>query len=212
LAKPICQPHFFFIAIQIRCANASIQLRQRALSERLVEKLDNVLDVLVYETDNEKTGLQIRRLLAPGGNLERLREDCAAIRNWSGKNHLPLLWKPFMSHRAVLFRIARTLNFEPATASRTLTRALDAVLDNENRRTDWIADEVDLSFASDRWRKLVKHDRPLVGENQTLSRITLAIFSAGNLPDWLMHQYKLFRNSRMDCYGLIELLFRHIGT
>ncbi len=138
---------------------ASIQLRQRALSERLVEKLDNVLDVLVHETDDQRTGLHIRRLLAPGGNLERLREDCAAIRNWSGKNHLPLLWKPFISHRAVLFRIARTLKFEPAATSRTLMRALETVLDHENRRTDWIADEVELTFASERWRKLIKRDR-----------------------------------------------------
>lgn len=137
---------------------ANIQMRQRALSERLVQKLDDVLDVLVNETDDQKTGLAIRKLLAPGGNLDRLREECAAIREWSGKNHLPLLWKPFMSHRAVIFRIARTLKFQPATTSRTLLRALETVLDNEERRTDWIGDEVDLSFATDRWHKLVKRD------------------------------------------------------
>lgn len=155
---------------------ASIQLRQRALSERLVEKLDSVLEVLIGETDDQKTGLAIRKILAPGGDLNRLREDCAAIRNWSGKNHLPLLWKPFTSHRAVIFRIARTLNFQPGTESRALIKALETVLNNEDRRPDWIADEVDLSFASPRWHKLVRRD-PSEGAPTNRRYLELCVFS-----------------------------------
>ncbi|MBX9848525.1 MAG: hypothetical protein K2X64_04475, partial [Rhodocyclaceae bacterium] len=80
-----------------------------------MEKLDGVLDILVDDLGDQETGLEIRKLLAPGGNLERLKEECAAIRVWSGKNHLPLLWKPFTSHRAIIFRIARVLEFKTAT-------------------------------------------------------------------------------------------------
>lgn len=155
---------------------ASIQLKQRALSERLVAKLDGVLDILVEDLDDQKTGLEIRKLLAPGGDLERLREECAAIRVWSGKNHLPLLWKPFTSHRAVIFRIARVLEFKAATQNRALTDALNIVLENESRRTDWMEDEVDMSFASDRWQKLVKrpHDE---GEPTNRRYLELVVFS-----------------------------------
>lgn len=81
-----------------------------------------------------------------------------------------------MSHRAVLFRIARTLNFEPATSSRTLTRALETVLDNEHRRTDWIAAEADLTFASERWRKLIKRERS-EGDPTNRRFLELCVFS-----------------------------------
>lgn len=154
----------------------SIQLRQRALSERLVAKLDDVLDILVGDLGDQKTGLEIRKVLAPGGNLERLREDCAAIRNWSGKNHLPLLWKPFVSHRSILFRMARALTFVPAAQNQRLLDALKIVLDNETKRNDWIADEVDLSFASDRWHKLVRRDHA-DGEPTNRRYLELCVFS-----------------------------------
>ncbi|HEY0846796.1 MAG TPA: Tn3 family transposase, partial [Noviherbaspirillum sp.] len=155
---------------------ANIQLRQRALSERLVAKLDNVLDILVDDLGDQKTGLEIRKLLAPGGNLDRLREDCAAIRNWSGKNHLPLLWKPFTSHRAILFRIARALTFVPAAQNQRLLDALNVVLDNEARRTDWVPDEVDLSFASDRWYTLVRRSHA-DGDPTNRRYLELCVFS-----------------------------------
>lgn len=155
---------------------ASIQLRQRALSERLVQKLDGVLDILVDDLGNEKTGLEIRKLLAPGGDLERLKQECELIRVWSGKNHLPLLWKPFSSHRAVIFRIAQALHFTSATQNRALLDALHIVLENETRRTDWMEDVVDLSFATDRWHKLVKRPHE---EGQPTNRryLELAVFS-----------------------------------
>ncbi|WP_211454325.1 Tn3 family transposase [Collimonas antrihumi] len=155
---------------------ASIQLRQRALSERLVEKLDSVLDILVDDLGDQRTGLEIRKLLAPGGNLERLREECEAIRVWSGKNHLPLLWKPFTSHRAIIFRIARVLVFESVTQNRALLDALNVVLENETRRTDWVEDVVDLSFATDRWHKLVKRPHE-DGEPTNRRYLELSVFS-----------------------------------
>ncbi|MDF4961967.1 Tn3 family transposase, partial [Vibrio parahaemolyticus] len=89
-----------------------IQKRQRELSEHLVATLDDVLEILGENLDDATTGARVRELLAPHGDLNRLREDCAAIRVWSGSNHLPLVWKPFSSHRAVMFRMAQALRFE----------------------------------------------------------------------------------------------------
>lgn len=54
-----------------------------------------------------------------------------------------------------MFRMAKGLRFVAATEDRRLLKALDLVLQNEHRKTEWIADEVDLSFASERWRKPV---------------------------------------------------------
>lgn len=129
--------------------------QQREMSEQLVATLGDVLEILGENLDDAATGKRVRDLLAPKGDLSRLREDCAAIRVWSGSNHLPLVWKPFSSHRAAMFRMAQALNFEPATPDRRLLAALDVVVANEGRKSEWIADIVDLSFASERWRKLI---------------------------------------------------------
>jgi len=133
----------------------TIQSRQRELSEELVGTLQQVMEILAEGLDDATTGQRVRNLLTPHGTLDKLRTDCEAIRVWSGGNHLPLIWKPFSSWRAAMFRMANTLNFEAATSDRSLLDALQVVLDNENRKSEWLLDEVDLSFASERWRKLV---------------------------------------------------------
>ncbi|WP_163420365.1 hypothetical protein, partial [Escherichia coli] len=39
---------------------------------------------------------------------------------------------------------------------KSLLNALVIVLANESRKAEWIEDEVDLSFASERWHKLIR--------------------------------------------------------
>jgi hypothetical protein len=86
-----------------------IQVRQRELSEHLVATLDDVLEILAEKLDDASTGKKVREVLAPRGDLETLRDDCEAIRVWSGGNHLTLTWKPFSVNRAALFRMAKAL-------------------------------------------------------------------------------------------------------
>lgn len=133
-----------------------IQKRQRELSEKLVATLDDVREILEQKLDDATTGVRVRELLAPRGDLNKLREDCAAIRIWSGSNHLPLIWKPFSSHRSVMFRMAQALNFTAPGADDHLLDALLIVLSNEHRKAEWIEDDPKLAFASERWRKLVR--------------------------------------------------------
>jgi TnpA family transposase len=133
-----------------------IQARQRELSEELVAKLEEVLELLSQDLDDAETGKRIRELLAPHGSLDQLRADCEAIRVWSGNNYLPLMRKPFNSWRAPLFRMARALRFDSTSQDRHLIDALDVVLANEQRKAEWIVDEVNLSFTTDRWRNLVR--------------------------------------------------------
>lgn len=142
-----------------KCAREQLQViqaRQRELSEELVATLEQVLEILAEGLDDAQTGQRVRDLLAPHGDLDKLRSDCEAIRVWSGGNHLPLLWKPFSSWRAAMFKMAHALEFEAATQDQSLLKALQVVLDNEHRKAEWIEDDVDLSFASERWRKLVR--------------------------------------------------------
>jgi hypothetical protein len=132
-----------------------IQLHQRVMAEQLVARLDDVLAILLEESEDLPAGRRIRALLTPEGDLAKLREDCAIIQQAGGSNHLPLLWRFFTSHRMVLMRLARTLEFVSATQNQSLTYALEFVLANESRRVEWISADIDLQFCSERWRKLI---------------------------------------------------------
>lgn len=132
-----------------------IQMHQRTMAEQLVARLDDVLAILVDEPDDLPAGRRIRALLTPDGDPAKLREDCAVIQQAGGSNHLPLLWRFFTSHRQVLLRLARTLDFVSATQNQSLMQALRVVLANESRRVEWLSAEVNLQFCSERWRKLI---------------------------------------------------------
>lgn len=56
----------------------------------------------------------------------------------------------------MLFRLSHLLQLEPTTQDRSLIEALLLVQDNENLHREWVDEHVDLSFASDRWMKVVR--------------------------------------------------------
>ncbi|EPO7926749.1 Tn3-like element ISPa42 family transposase, partial [Pseudomonas aeruginosa] len=133
-----------------------IQARQRQKLEQLAATLDGVVQILVQEPDDQEAGSLIREYLSPDGNLERLRETCAEVQATGGNNYLPLIWKHFRSHRSLLFRLSHLLQLEPTTQDRSLVQALQLIQDSENLHRVWIDEHVDLSFASERWVKVVR--------------------------------------------------------
>ncbi|MDU9399391.1 MULTISPECIES: Tn3-like element ISPa42 family transposase [Pseudomonadaceae] len=133
-----------------------IQARQRQKLEQLAATLDGVVQILVQEPDDQEAGSLIREYLSPDGNLERLRETCAEVQATGGNNYLPLIWKHFRSHRSLLFRLSHLLQLEPTTQDRSLVQALQLIQDSENLHREWIDEHVDLSFASERWVKVVR--------------------------------------------------------
>lgn len=133
-----------------------IQARQRQKLEQLAATLDGVVQILVQEPDDQEAGSLIREFLSPDGNLDRLRETCAEVQATGGNNYLPLIWKHFKSHRSLLFRLSHLLQLEPTTQDRSLIQALQLIQDSENLNREWIDEHVDLSFASERWVKVVR--------------------------------------------------------
>lgn len=133
-----------------------IQLRQRNKLELLVATLDGVIQILSQEPSDQEAGSLIREYLSPEGNLDQLREACAEVQATGGSNYLPLLWKHFKSHRSLLFRLSHLLQLEPTTQDRSLVQTLQLVQDHEQLHREWIDEHVDLSFASDRWLKVVR--------------------------------------------------------
>jgi hypothetical protein len=72
-----------------------------------------------------------------------------------GNNYLPLLWRFYKSHRSSFFRVFNSLKIEATSSDDKLVKAVEVLLSNSHRRGEWIAQEIDLSFASQQWQKLV---------------------------------------------------------
>lgn len=160
-----------------------IQSKQRGQTERLIGTLDQVLAILERESDNAAAGSEIREYLAPGGGINQLRLSCAQVQATSGNNYLPLVWKHFKSHRAVLFRLVDLLDITSTSQDTALINTLDVVKTYQDKhRIEWIDEEVDLSFVSERWRKLLLQTLANgVGVNRRILEICVFSYLADEL-------------------------------
>ena len=121
-----------------------IQWEQRQRTEKLIGKLDGVAAIAASGFSDLQTGRRVRALLSADGGVEKLCEECAAVRLWQGDHYLPLLGKHFIPWRYVLFRLVRAVEIQSTTQDPALWKALEVVLAHERKRADWIAvEEVD---------------------------------------------------------------------
>lgn len=134
-----------------------MRARHREKTESIVATMSDVIDVLDRHSSDSEAGREIRELLSRRGGVEALQDDCAAINAYSGDNFYPLIWRFYKSHRATIFRMVRLLDLSSTSEDQTLMEAISLVLEHENRRGDWIDADVDLSFANERWRRVVLH-------------------------------------------------------
>jgi TnpA family transposase len=152
-----------------------IQLGQRQRTERLLEKFGEVVDIAASKVSDLKTGREVRALLAADGGIEKMQEECASARLWNGDNYLPLLWKHFVPLRYVIFQLARAVTMESTTQDRVLLQAFEIVLNHEKKRADSIPGEnVNLSFASERWQNLVRGEG---GDRLNRRQLEICVFS-----------------------------------
>jgi TnpA family transposase len=155
-----------------------IQLEQRQKTEKLIGRLDEVAAIAASDLSDLQTGRRVRAVLSADGGVEKLREECAAVRLWQGDNYLPLLRKHFVPLRYVLFRLVRAVELQSTTQDQALLKALEVVLAYERKRVDWIAvDDVDLSFASDRWQKLLKDSEGGPKDRINRRQLEICVFS-----------------------------------
>ncbi|CAA9467709.1 MAG: Mobile element protein [uncultured Rubrobacteraceae bacterium] len=134
---------------------------KRAATEALVGVLERILvGARDNGADDAAFGRRVRALLSDGGGPEALLAAAVSLSAHRGGNHLPLLWGFYKGQRATLFRVARSLVLRPTTEDRSLVGALRFVLENDRlgQRGEFLEGELDLSFASERWREPVVAD------------------------------------------------------
>lgn len=66
---------------------------------------------------------RVRSLLDCHGGAERVLEDYEAMAAYHGNNYLPLLWRSFKSHRAVIFRFLKSVQAHATSQDQSVVDA-----------------------------------------------------------------------------------------
>jgi len=137
-----------------KAALQKIQIRHLEKSERLVTIFSNVLQNVDLEQPDAAVGQNLKNILR-NHNLPTLIEDCEQLSAFHGNNYFPLLWKLYRSHRSALFRLVTALEFRSTSQDNSMQLTLEFLIDNENRRGDYLEAAVSLSFAEEKWQEIV---------------------------------------------------------
>lgn len=133
-----------------------LQEKHRTKTEHLISIFTEVLQTADgHQGDDATLGRSLKDLLAQRGGANVLLDDCESISAYSGNNYLPLLWKFYKSHRPELFRMVRLLDIDSTSQDHSLIDALEFLLQNENRRSEFINGDLDLSFANEQWTRTI---------------------------------------------------------
>jgi len=133
------------------------ELREKHLAqtESILGLFTEVLQVSITDADDAAVGSGVRSLLQLHGGGSTLLEQCQEIKAYNSDNYLPLVWRFYSRYRTVLFRLVQSLDIQSTSQDQSVIEALSFVLSQEHRRSKWLSAELDLSFISDRWRRLV---------------------------------------------------------
>lgn len=137
----------------------ALQDENRALEERLIALFGRVLATAKAEETDAAFGRHVRTLLTEQGGIDRLAEHCETVTAWHGNNDLPLLWPLHARTRSLLFRLVDLMDIRSATQDRSLLDALAMVAKHRHSRRDDLPYDLDLGFASQRWRSFVVKGR-----------------------------------------------------
>jgi len=133
--------------------------QHRGIEETLIGIFGQVLETERAQDTDAAFGRQVRKLLLEQGGVAALAEQCETVSAWHRGNDLPLLWPIHAKHRVMLFRLLDLMDVRSATQDRSLLDALGVVSKHRHARRDEVLDDVDLSFASQRWQSFVAKRR-----------------------------------------------------
>ncbi|MCY7278268.1 MAG: Tn3 family transposase [Phormidesmis sp. CAN_BIN44] len=140
-----------------RAKERLVELRERHLkqTETMLGVFTQILEASTTETNARTLGKQVQSVLQTHGGATALLQQCQEIAAYNSDNHLPLVRSFYSRYRKLLFGIVRSLDLRSTSQDQSLIAALELVLSSEHRRHQWLPNSLDLSFISERWRRLV---------------------------------------------------------
>lgn len=134
----------------------TLQDQYRTLTEQMVAALAEIAQQATETEADAPLGQQVRLILAQHGGSERLTEQYQIVSAYHHNNYLPLLWRHYRPHRAVLFRIMTQLDIQTTTQDQTLIQAFHFLQQHQAAHRTYLPDEIELDFASQRWQTLIR--------------------------------------------------------
>ena len=143
--------------IENKARKRLVELREKHLeqTETLLQLLAAILQVSNETPETTALGEQVKSLLEEHGGSASLLEQCEAITAYNSNNYRPLMWRFYARYRKLLFNLVRSLDIRSASQDETLIGALRFILEHQERRKKWLPADIDLSFASAKWRQLI---------------------------------------------------------
>jgi len=182
--------------------------------------LNAVLVVFNEDAPDFKPVEQLQAIFKQTGGVEQLLTECEEINAYQGNNYFPLLWRFYKSYRSAFFRVFKFLKIESTSSDDKLVKAVEILLSNSHRRGEWIGTEVDLSFISQQWQKLV------IVPSEDITKVMrrhfeICIFSyvaaelkSGDICVFNSEAYADYREQLLswkDCQPLVEAYCQQLG-
>jgi len=115
-------------------------------------------DILVdfkEKKPNKKLLHCVTKKLDDNGGAAALHSDCEQSVACNSKNHLPLIWEFYENKRSTLFKLLHALDLKSTTQNDLLIKAMDIILENEDKKSEYLDIKINLSFTTEAWRKLI---------------------------------------------------------
>jgi hypothetical protein len=130
--------------------------QRRATQEQLLDALAEIAEASRDTPDNRILGGRVRSLLDRRGGPEKVLEDYESMAAYHGNNSLPLLWRFFKAHRAVIFRFLKAVQLYATHQDQAVVQAWQYFLTLEQRKGLLLRAELPLEFASEQWQRTIR--------------------------------------------------------
>lgn len=124
-----------------------------SLLQKIIEDAKSIVNYLKFA----KSFFQ--RILSAGG-LDEVHEKCEAVLISHSNDYRLFISDKIQKKRAILLKIINTLKIENSNQNDLIIKALQFLLDNAHKRSEYLPDNIDLSFATDFWKnQIIKTDK-----------------------------------------------------
>jgi len=124
-------------------------------THHLLNVFSEILTDCAEIKSKRKLLFRILQHLEDHGGTEILRAECEQLAAYNSKNYLPLLREYYAPKRSTLFKLIKTLDIRSAIQNDSLFYALQTMLNQIHKKSEYINKELDLSFASWEWKQLI---------------------------------------------------------
>src|SRR3990167_1177829 len=133
-------------------ANTKLEELRESFRTKTQELLGIFSDVLGAVKKSFRT--VINKINGHGG-AEVLQTECDQAVAVHSNNYFPFLLGFLRGKRDALLQLLQTLDIRSSTQHDLLLKAVKYILDNQDARSEYLSAEIDLSFVTDQWRKLI---------------------------------------------------------